>query len=62
MNLRSAPVRSYLSYRNHFDGCYNLGRLLTGSAEGQSPFAGGMGYPPFLNSPQDWGIQGVEKN
>ncbi len=33
-----------------------------GSAEGRSPFAGGMGVSPTsFKVPQDWGIQGVEK-
>ena len=34
----------------------------SGCAEGQSPFAEGLGVPPnFLISPQEWGIEGVEE-
>lgn len=32
---------------------------LRGSAEGRSPFAGGLGYPPILKVSQDWGIRGL---
>ncbi len=45
-----------------FEGRSNLiapSRYL-GSAEGQSPFARGLGVSPSFNFPQDWGIKGVE--